>query len=80
LINWPVPDNLLPGPGREVSKVKKELMDILACPVCKGDLELNVEEEDEKEVITGSLYCAKCSERYPIVDAIPNLLPPGLRD
>lgn len=60
--------------------MKKELMDILACPMCKGDLELNVEEEDEKEVVTGSLFCAKCNERYPIVDSIPNLLPPDLRD
>ena len=56
--------------------MKKELMDILACPVCKGELELNVDEEDEKEVVTGTLYCAKCNVRYPIVDTIPNLLPP----
>ncbi len=71
---------LVSSPGREASKVKKELMDILACPVCKGDLELNIEKEDEKEVITGSLHCAKCNQRYPIVEAIPNLLPPELRD
>ncbi len=56
--------------------MKKELMDILACPVCKGELELNVDEEDEKEVVAGTLYCAKCNVRYPIVDTIPNLLPP----
>ena len=54
-------------------------MDILACPMCKGDLELSVDEEDEKEIVTGSLYCSKCSERYPIVDRIPNLLPPDQR-
>ena len=60
--------------------MRKELMNILACPVCKGNLKLTVEKEDEKEVTTGSLYCAKCKERYPIVDAIPNLLPPELRD
>lgn len=60
--------------------MKKELMEILACPLCKGDLELNIEEENEREVITGSLYCAKCDQRYPIADAIPNLLPPELRE
>jgi len=60
--------------------MKRELMEILACPLCKGDLELSVEEETEEEIITGSLYCPKCNERYPIVDAIPNLLPPELRD
>ena len=56
--------------------MKKELMDILACPVCKGELELSVEEEDEKEIVTGSLYCRKCDFSYPIKDTIPNLLPP----
>ena len=60
--------------------MKKELMEILACPVCKGSLELKVEEENEKEVIKGSLYCPNCSEYYPIEDGIPNLLPPELRD
>ncbi|MCX5998092.1 MAG: methytransferase partner Trm112 [Chloroflexi bacterium] len=60
--------------------MKKQLMDILACPMCKGDLELTIDQENEKEVVEGSLYCAKCSQRYPIVDAIPNLLPPNLRD
>ncbi len=59
--------------------MKKELLDILACPVCKGDLELNIEEEDEKgAIVTGSLYCRKCNQRYPIAEGIPNLLPPEL--
>jgi len=60
--------------------MKRELMDILVCPVCKGELELSVEEESEKEIVTGALHCPKCNERYPIVDAIPNLLPPDQRD
>jgi uncharacterized protein YbaR (Trm112 family) len=60
--------------------MKRDLMDILACPMCKGSLELEVTEEDETEVISGSLKCHQCSEVYPIKDAIPNLLPPDLRD
>ncbi|MCJ7523032.1 MAG: methytransferase partner Trm112 [Dehalococcoidia bacterium] len=60
--------------------MKRELMDILACPMCKGPLQLEVTEEDENEVITGSLKCTQCPETYPINDAIPNLLPPDLRD
>ncbi len=59
--------------------MKRDLMEILVCPVCKGDLQLNVEEENEQEIVTGSLYCAKCAETYPIQDTIPNLLPPDLR-
>ena len=59
--------------------MKKNLMEILACPVCKGELELKIEAEDGDEVITGSLFCGKCDETYPIEDAIPNLLPPQMR-
>ena len=60
--------------------MKRELMDILVCPVCKGKLELSVTEEKEEEIVAGSLYCPKCDLNYPIVDTIPNLLPPDQRD
>lgn len=59
--------------------MKKDLMEILACPICKGPLELVIEEEDQKEVIKGQLKCSSCNESYPIEDRIPNLLPPELR-
>lgn len=59
--------------------MKKDLMDILACPVCKGKLELKAEEESEGEIVSGSLYCSDCEVSYPIVDTIPNLLPPDQR-
>ena len=54
-------------------------MDILVCPVCKGKLELSIDEEKDKEIVTGTLYCAQCDVRYPISDTIPNLLPPEQR-
>ncbi len=57
--------------------VKKELMDILVCPLCKGKLELNVEEEQSGSIFKGSLYCPKEKLTYPIDNGIPNLLPPG---
>jgi uncharacterized protein YbaR (Trm112 family) len=60
--------------------VKHELMEILCCPMCKGDLVLTIDEEDDKEIIKGSLFCSKCDEHYPIEDGIPNMLPPDLRD
>ena len=57
--------------------MKKELMSILVCPVCKGKLELKTEkEEDETEIVSGALYCPRCKVNYPITDTIPNLLPP----
>ena len=59
--------------------MRKDLVEILACPVCKSPLELTSEEEAQDEVVRGYLTCAQCSERYPIEDRIPNLLPPELR-
>ncbi|GBD11668.1 hypothetical protein HRbin23_01339 [bacterium HR23] len=56
--------------------MRRDLMDILACPVCKGPLSLAVEREQDDEVLQGSLSCARCQETYPIEDGIPNLLPP----
>jgi len=58
--------------------MKKELMDIIVCPVCKGELKLTVGEEKE-EIISGSLNCPKCGVDYPIINGIPNLLPPEQR-
>jgi len=60
--------------------MKRELMDILVCPVCKGELQLTVTEENQEEIVSGSLHCSQCRVDYPIVDAIPNLLPPDQRD
>jgi uncharacterized protein YbaR (Trm112 family) len=50
-------------------------MDILCCPVCKGDLSLIVEREDENEILEGELLCSVCEVKYPIREGIPNLLP-----
>ena len=56
--------------------MKRDLMNILACPVCKGKLELTVTEENEQEIVSGTLYCPRCRISYPITETIPNLLPP----
>ena len=57
--------------------MKRSLMDILVCPVCKGELELAVVKEEGEEIVTGSLHCGNCNVDYPIEESIPNLLPPG---
>ena len=59
--------------------MKQDLMEILACPLCKGELTLKVDTKDGDDIVTGSLNCAACAETYPIEDGIPNLLPPDLR-
>jgi uncharacterized protein YbaR (Trm112 family) len=44
----------------------KELLSILVCPKCKGDLEYKAEEP--------SLGCHACRLRYPVRDGIPIML------
>ena len=55
--------------------MKRDLMDILCCPVCKGDLELSVKKESNVEILEGTLLCRVCETDYPIESGIPNLLP-----
>ncbi|OGO30274.1 MAG: hypothetical protein A2Z29_09195 [Chloroflexi bacterium RBG_16_56_11] len=56
--------------------MKHSLLEILACPVCKGPLELKVAAEENGEITAGSLRCGKCGVEYPITEGIPDLLPP----
>lgn len=56
--------------------MKKELVDILACPVDKAPLELRIDQEVGGEVLSGGLHCTCCGHLCPIEEGIPNLLPP----
>jgi uncharacterized protein YbaR (Trm112 family) len=58
--------------------MKRDLMEILCCPICKGDLELTVDVEKD-EILEGSLFCKACNHRYEIKDGIPDLLPPDFK-
>ena len=44
--------------------IDKELLEILACPVCKVEVRLEGEQ----------IVCTKCGRRYPIRDDIPVML------
>lgn len=46
--------------------LKKELLEILACPKCKGDLEYQKD--------NNILICNKCRLKYQIKDDIPIML------
>lgn len=46
--------------------IKQELLDILVCPQCKGDLELNTDKN--------GLKCHKCKLIYEIHNDIPCML------
>lgn len=59
--------------------MKYDLMEILVCPSCKSTLVLTVDEENDGDIIMGSLTCEACNQIFPIEDTIPNMLPPELR-
>jgi uncharacterized protein YbaR (Trm112 family) len=62
-----------------VFKLKRKLLDILACPICKhSPLQLIVFEEEE-EIEQGILICDSCDRWYPIIESIPHMLPDDLR-
>ena len=44
--------------------ISNELLDILACPLCKTDVKLEVDK----------IVCTKCGRRYPIRDDIPVMI------
>lgn len=44
--------------------INEELLDVLVCPVDRGDLALE----------NGDLVCRECGRRYPVIDGIPNML------
>ena len=46
--------------------IDKTLLDIIACPKCKGDLKLK---DDES-----GLICSECKLLYEIKEDIPNML------
>jgi len=46
--------------------ISKELLDILVCPQCKGEIYLNAAED--------GLICDKCKLLYEIKDDIPVML------
>ncbi|MBM4168818.1 MAG: Trm112 family protein [Ignavibacteria bacterium] len=46
--------------------LKKELLDILCCPKCRGDLAYNEP--------AATLTCKECRRVYPVKDGIPIML------
>jgi len=50
--------------------IDKKFLEILACPICKGDLIFK----------GGKLVCLRCKKYYPIEDGIPIMLIEKARD
>jgi uncharacterized protein YbaR (Trm112 family) len=57
--------------------MRRDLVEIVCCPVHKTPLLLTVEEQDAHgDIVEGTLRCRECGFDYPIEEGIPNLLPP----
>lgn len=56
------------GRRKAQGPIPQELFDILACPLCKGNLSYTAGMK--------GLKCGKCARKYPIKGKIPVLLPP----
>lgn len=52
------------GGKERAGMIDKELLEILACPVCKAP----VTQQGDR------IVCTKCGRRYPINDGIPAML------
>ena len=57
--------------------MRRDLADIVCCPVHKSRLTLTVTSEDARgDISSGTLHCSQCPFDYPIEEGVPNLLPP----
>ena len=62
-----VPDNRTLYPAKITAMISPDLLEILACPVCRKPLVLRGED---------ALKCNECKRVYPIRNGIPILLEP----
>lgn len=51
----------------QAQEISGELLEILACPACKGDIEYD--QENQQLICIG-----RCNRHYPIRDGIPVML------
>lgn len=59
--------------------MRTDLLEILRCPLCRGELTLTPASREGEEIVRGTLACGRCRIDYPIDDGIPDLLPPNER-
>jgi SAM-dependent methyltransferase len=58
--------------------MRPQLLSVLACPECSGELRLTgAVEGHEPEIRSGTLVCTACGREYPILDGIPRFVERG---
>ena len=55
--------------------MRRCLVELLACPDCRGAVEVvESHEENALRILRGTLQCASCGRRYPIDRGVPRLV------
>lgn len=53
--------------------MRAELLDLMVCPTCAGELEPRFESWSGDHVVSGSLACKPCRQHYAIVRGVPRM-------
>jgi ubiquinone/menaquinone biosynthesis C-methylase UbiE/uncharacterized protein YbaR (Trm112 family) len=55
--------------------MRRRLVDLLACPECRGSIEvLESRAENAVRILQGTLRCTSCARQYPIEKGVPRLV------
>lgn len=54
--------------------MKTKLLEFLVCPYCSSDLKVINSKSVKGDIISGSLICVKCNDKFSIIDGIPRFL------
>lgn len=54
--------------------MRRNLLGLLCCPKCYGELNCVANQEDAEEILEGKLECSGCNEVYPIEAGIPRFV------
>ena len=53
--------------------MKQSTVQMLCCPLCKGELELQIETKSNENIAEGSMVCHDCKNKYLIHNGIPRM-------
>jgi SAM-dependent methyltransferase len=54
--------------------MKRRLLDLLVCPMCKSELSLRTDLASGDEIVSGTLSCGACRIGYPVARGIPRFV------
>jgi len=55
--------------------MRRELLEVLACPRCAGALTVDADADDGGRIESGTLRCASCGAAFPILRHVPRFVP-----